>query len=91
MPMTAWYVESMRNEFCIPSHMRVGDMLCGHRQEELPASMEAEARKGHKEEMRAAHQEKTAALDKHNHGPSSTAGMRVNMQMDARRSRHGTD
>ena len=60
-------------------------------QEEMPAGQEKEARKAHKEEMRAAHGEKTAAIDKHNQGPSSTAGMRVNMQMDARRSRHGTD
>ena len=60
-------------------------------QEELPAGQEKEAKKGHKEEMKHAHQEQTASLDKHNHGPSSTAGMRVNMQMDARRSRHGAE
>jgi len=57
----------------------------------LPAGQEKEAKKGYKEEMKHAHQEQTAALDKHNHGPSNTAGMRMNMQMDSRQSRHGAD
>ena len=64
---------------------------CCRPQEELPAGQEKEAKKGYKEEMRHAHQEQTAALDKHNHGPSNTAGMRMNMQMDSRQSRHGAE
>ncbi len=61
------------------------------RQGDLPPGQEAIARKQHMEGVRHAHEGQTAALDKQNHGASSTAGMRVNMQMDARRSRHGTD
>ncbi len=60
-------------------------------QEELPAGQEKEAKKGYKEEMKHAHQEQTAALDKHNQGPSNTAGMRMNMNMDSRQSRHGAE
>ena len=60
-------------------------------QGDLPPGQEAIAKKQHMEGVRHAHEGQTAALDKHNHGASSTAGMRVNMQMDARRSRHGTD